>query len=164
LEIYQTKYIESTFAEIIMPKGKNIIIGCIYKHHTIDQIQFGKMFLPILEKANKEKKPVFITGDFNIDLLKISVDKHTNDYFELITENKFMPLITLPTRITAKSKTLIDNILHNQFNPDIKSGNLTVSISDHTPQFAVIPMPNKTFLPKNHNIFICNYKTLDHSQ
>ena len=36
LEIYQAKDIESTFTEILMPKGKNIV-GCIYKHHTIDQ-------------------------------------------------------------------------------------------------------------------------------
>jgi hypothetical protein len=57
LEIYQAKDIESTFAELIMPKGKNIIIGCIYKHHTIDQVEFGKMLSPVLEKANKEKKP-----------------------------------------------------------------------------------------------------------
>ena len=154
LEIYQAKDIESTFAEHIMPKGKNIIIGCIYKHHTIDQTEFGKMILPVLEKANKEKKPVFITGDFNIDLLKINSDNRTNEYFDILTENNFMPLITIPTRITASSKTLIDNILHNRFNPDIKSGNLTVSISDHTPQFAVFPIANKNFPPKKHNMFV----------
>jgi hypothetical protein len=82
----------------------------------------------------------------------------------MLTENNFMPLITIPTRITASSKTLIDNILHNRFNPDIKSGNLTVSISDHTPQFAVFPIANKNFPPKNHNIFIQDYKKIYHSQ
>ena len=49
-EIYQAKDIESTFTEIIMPKGKYITVGCIYKHHTIDQTEFAKRLIPILEK------------------------------------------------------------------------------------------------------------------
>ena len=56
-----------------------------------------------------------------------------------------MPLITLPTRIATKSKTLIDNILYNQFSHGIKSGNINVSISDHSPQFAIIPLQTKKF-------------------
>ena len=49
LEIYQPKQIESTFTEIVMPKGKNIIVGCIYRHHTID---IGLQ--PLLVKLNNE--------------------------------------------------------------------------------------------------------------
>ena len=49
LEIYQAKDIESTFAEIIMPKGKNIIVGCIYKHHTIDQNVFANLIHPLFD-------------------------------------------------------------------------------------------------------------------
>ena len=37
LEIYESKNLESTFVEMINAKGKNTIIGCIYKHHTISQ-------------------------------------------------------------------------------------------------------------------------------
>ena len=60
-----------------------------------------------------------------------------------------MPLITLPTRITSKSKTLIDDILFNQFIPDIKRGNLNVSISDHSPQFSIIPFQHYKIKSKN---------------
>ena len=42
LEIYRPKRIESTFIEIINSKGKNMIIGCIYKHHTISANEFTK--------------------------------------------------------------------------------------------------------------------------
>ena len=49
-----------------------------------------------------------------------------------------MPLILQPTRITSHSNTLIDNIF-NVIDPDIISGNLTATISDHLPQFAIIP-------------------------
>ena len=72
-----------------------------------------------------------------------------------------MPLITLPTRITASSKTLIDNILHNQFTPNIQSGNLSVSISDHIPQFVIIPLANKNPLPKKQIIFVRDYKNIN---
>ena len=92
---------ESTFAEIITQSGKNIIIGCIYKH-TINQSEFGELLLPSLERLNKEIKPTIISGDFNIDLSKINNDKQTNEYFNLLTDNKFMPLITLPAHITAR--------------------------------------------------------------
>ena len=164
LEISQAKDVESTFAEIITQKGKNIIIGCIYKHHTINQSEFGEMLLPLLEKLNKENKPTIISGDFNIDLLKINNDNQTNDYFNLLTDNNFMPLITLPTRITARSKTLIDNILYNQFCPDIKCGNLTVSISDHTPQFAIIPLASKIYRANKHSCYKRDFKNINYPQ
>ena len=72
-----------------------------------------------------------------------------------------MPLITLPTRITSTSKTLIDNILFNQFVPDIKSGNLNVSISDHTPQFSIIPFQNIKLKNKIKSKYIRNFKHSD---
>ena len=37
LEIYESKNIESTCIELINKKGKNTIVCCIYKHHTITQ-------------------------------------------------------------------------------------------------------------------------------
>ena len=72
-----------------------------------------------------------------------------------------MPLITIPTRITSKTKTLIDNILYNNFVPGIKSGNINVSISDHVPQFAIIPLSNKQFIHKKQEIFARNFKYIN---
>ena len=56
-----------------------------------------------------------------------------------LASNSFIPLILQPTRITSHSNTLIDNIFSNVIDPDIISGNLTVPISDHLPQFSVTP-------------------------
>ena len=42
-------------------------------------------------------------------------------------------------RITSHSNTLIDNIFSHGIDPHIISGNLTATISDHLPQFAIIP-------------------------
>ena len=49
--------------------------------------------------------------------------------------------------------TLIDNIFTNQFNPDFKTGNLTIGVSDHLPSFMIVPKNNQNHLPKKHNTY-----------
>ena len=62
----------------------------------------------------------------------------TNDLLDSLASNSFIPLILQPTRINDHSSTLIDNIFSNAIDPDITSCNLTATISDHLPQFAII--------------------------
>ena len=69
LQIYKKHDLESTFIEIINPKKSNIIIGCIYRHPNMDLNDFINDYLnPLLAKLSKEKKTVFILGDYNVDL------------------------------------------------------------------------------------------------
>ena len=68
---------------------------------------------PLLEKLSLEKKEIILMGDFNINLLHSDVDKETSNFMDNIYSNSFFPTINLPTRITASSKTLIDNIFYN---------------------------------------------------
>ena len=53
----------------------------------------------------------------------------------------FLFLIIYPTRITSTTtKTRVDNIFSSSLNfSQGKSGNLTISISDHLAQFLIIP-------------------------
>ena len=44
----------------------------------------------------------------------------------------------IPTRITSHSKTLIDNTFSHFISPEIISGNITATISDHLPQFSFV--------------------------
>ena len=44
----------------------------------------------------------------------------------------------LPTRITEKIATLIDNTLVNERTQKQNSGNITMPISDHLPEFIII--------------------------
>ena len=48
-------------------------------------------------------------------------------------------LVLQQTRITSHSNTLIENIFSNVIDPDIISDNLTDTLSDHLPQFPIIP-------------------------
>ena len=139
LNIYESKKIESTFIEVINETGKNIIVGCIYKHHNISIKEFTETISISLSKISKERKTCYLAGNFNINLLQLENNTDIENYFDTITDLNFTPLITSPTRITSNTKTLIDNILYNDFSSNIVSGNITVGISDHTPQFALVP-------------------------
>ena len=119
--------------ELIIKAKKNIIIGYIYKHPKLDINEFNTLFENTLEKLSFENKELYLLGDYNIDLLQTDVDVNIDDYYyNIISSNFLMPHITLPTRITSTSRTLIDNIFSNNQNfVHAVSGNLTVSIFDH---------------------------------
>ena len=85
----------------------------------------------------------------------------TSEFFNLISSYNFLPYITLPTRITERSKTLIDNIFSNSTSNKIISENLTMTISDHLPQFFIYPDFNKKFVPRKHNIYRRNKNNHD---
>ncbi len=55
---------------------------------------------------------VINAGDFNIDLLKIADKEVLAEYFDMLTSHSFFPKITLPTRLSNKHGTLIDNIVY----------------------------------------------------
>ena len=140
LNIYKKNELESTFIEIVNPKKSNIVVGVIYRHPSMDLTDFNCNYLnKLLENISKEQKSVFLLGDFNVNLLNYNEHTHTNKFLGSLASNSFIPLILQPTRIARHSNTLIDNIFSNVIDPAIISGNLTATISDHLPQFSIIP-------------------------
>lgn len=137
--------LESTFAEICLTNRKNIIVGCIYKHPHMDIDLFNNEFLsPLLKKTSKENKTIILLGDFNINLLSCNTEISHSNFLDRLGEYQILPAITLPTRITDTSSTLIDNIFVSPTNYSSISGNLTVAISDHLPQFLILNTKTKT--------------------
>ncbi len=118
------KYLESNFAEIINPRGKNIVVGVIYRHPTGNPVDFIESHLKPLfdDKLSRDiiNKNVYLAGDFNFDLTNIS-HQETSDFFDTMTTNQLLPTISLPTKLNNIHNTLHDNIFTNQFNPDIWS-------------------------------------------
>ncbi len=84
LNIYSDKEIESCFAENINPKGKNSVVGVIYRHPTGNPYDFLDTHLkPLLQNTLSKdisNKHVYIAGDFNFDLTNIA-NKETSDFF-----------------------------------------------------------------------------------
>ena len=115
-------------------------MGVIYRHPSVDLADFNCNYLnKLLENISKEQKSIFLLGDFNVNLLNYNDHNQTNEFLDSLASNSFIPLILQPTRITSHSNTLIDNIFSNVIDPDIISGNLTATISDHLLQFSIIP-------------------------
>lgn len=135
---------ESVFVELKSQSNKNILIGCIYRHHTKISLFIQDFLEKIMSSICSEKHKVCaIMGDFNIDLLKVDEDDETCQFFDLMSSNGFRPLILQPTRVTLSSATLIDNIFINDMQTTSTGGNITTSISDHFPQFCSIDIFEK---------------------
>ena len=147
--MYKSHLLESCFIEIVVPNKKNIIIGCIYRHPSMNLSDFNDDHLsPLLEQFS-DKKHTFLLGDFNVDLMNTDQDSKTTDYFDLLTSAHFVPHIIQPTRITSHCKTLIDNIFSNMSNfSQGTSGNLTIALSDHLAQFLLIELDTIIKPPK----------------
>ena len=77
-------------------------------------------------------------GDFNINILNCDSDKDISNFIDTMYASSLYPTIKTPTRITATSKTLIDNIFYNDFTKKISAGNILTSISDHLTQYLLI--------------------------
>ncbi|XP_065684072.1 uncharacterized protein LOC136096582 [Hydra vulgaris] len=157
------KLLESVFVEIIIPKKSNIIIGCIYRHPSMDISEFIKSYLiPLFEKLCMEKnKTTFLIGDFNVDLLLANSDNFVSEFLDTIALNNFLPFISLLTRITNHSKTLIDNIFSNATSTNIFAGNFTSTVSDHLPQFLIHSLYRTKINSRKSCIFRRNLKQIN---
>ena len=61
---------ESTFIEIVNLRKLNIIVGVIYRHPSMDLVDFNCNYLnKLLENVSKEQKSIFLLGSFNVNLL-----------------------------------------------------------------------------------------------
>ena len=81
-------------------------------------------------------------------------------FLDSLASSSFIPFILKPTRITSHSNTQIANVFSN-IGPDIRSGNLLATISDHLPQFTIIPnMFGNTAINKS-NIYERDWSRFD---
>ena len=121
-----------------IPYPQKFIIANIYRP-PCEIIETFTTFLTeydlFLNRLSRMKHATYICADFNIDLLKLYTKQHYNMFFDIIISSGFHPKITLPTRITDRSSTLIDNILTNVYDDNHISGILINKISDHQPIF-----------------------------
>ena len=70
----------------------------------------------LLSKLNCENnKNIYITGDFNFDMLKVNLHDETSIFFNKMS-NLLLPVVIIPTKINTVNDTPIDNIFTNHFN------------------------------------------------
>ena len=103
----------------------------------------------LLENLSHENKTIVIMGDFNIDLLKYDTEKDSADFLDSMYASFLLPYISTPSRVTPRSKTLIDNIFSNNIEDGSISGNIVTTISDHYAQFLLLQNLNNKNPIKN---------------
>ena len=146
----------------IQPRKSNIILGFIYRHPSMDLTHFNCSYLnKRLENIFKEQKSIFLLEDFNVNLFNYNEHNQTNEFLDSLASNLFIPLILQPTRITSHSNTLIDDIFSSVIDPHIISGNLTATIFDHLPQFAIIPNMFGNISDNKSNIYERDWSKFD---
>ena len=154
---------EGLFIDIPQYNNKNIILGNIYRppkqnNNNTNIETFINQLSPIIHQFGRSRSNTIIAGDFNIDLLKVNDRPVFSDFFDLFVSNSFKPKVTVPTRLTDTTCTLIDNIFSSLTSsvPDI-SGVLVSNISDHLPCFTCF----KNSVPHETNIkyiYKCCYR------
>ena len=127
--------------------NKKFIVGAVYKHPDANKILFLERLEEKLQLINLLQLNCAVLGDFNINLL--SSDSSIIAYNNMLTSNSFFHIISVPTRVTKSSATLIDHILTNSLHSNITPGVVrydTVIIFLYMPFF---PTFQKNKLPKS---------------
>ena len=105
-----------------------IFIGCqinlflILQHLMKNSLNFGHFAY--------QRTPTHLCKHFNIDLLKIRQKPNYGTLYYNLISSGLLPRISLPTRLTDHSATLIDNIFSTVLD-DHKSAVIVNTISDH---------------------------------
>ena len=82
-------------------------MGIIYRHPPMDLTDFNCNYLnKLLDNISKEEKSIFLTGDFNVNLLNYNEHNHTDEFLDSLASNSLISLILQPTRITSHSVLL----------------------------------------------------------
>ena len=90
--------------------------------------EFNDILTQILDKFFRENKERHEMGEFNINLMNYETDNLTSHFLDNVCSGSFFPHIHISTRHISRSKSLIENILHNGIDG---SENITTNISDH---------------------------------
>ena len=96
-----------------------------------------------MENISKKKTPCIIASDINIDFVKYGAHRETTDYINNLLVNNFIPMIIMPSRVTANSATIIDHIYYyegsnSKKNQNVFTGNLWSELTDHLPNYLLI--------------------------
>jgi len=156
LEKTSSEAFQALWVELHFERQKNIICGITYRQHNSPEY-FQSYFNETAEKYLSLGKPVYIMGDFNIDLLKCEPSNFSLNLLLTLQSCHLTPTIDKPSRVYNNSATLIDNILVTDPDQVISIGNAISDISDHFSQYCIL---NSSRLKFEHR----NTKFRDYSQ
>ena len=127
-------------------KNQKVVLGGIYRHPKGNIDHFTNALKETISHINDNTLAI-ILGDINIDLMQDN-DAKVSTYLNNFFEHNFIPCITLPSRITYHSATLLDHIFikipKKLVQNKCSSGNFIADLSDHLPNFMFIDIETKS--------------------
>ena len=117
--------VEDIWIQVQLKKFPSFIIGCVYRHPKAIVASFTYLS-DVLKNILLRKKPVFVLGDINDNLLVKG-----NNLHKIIRNLDLKQIISKPTRITKNSSTLLDVVITNKPDMVIKSDVEPSSVADH---------------------------------
>ena len=121
--------IEAIWIEVLIPNSKSVLICSAYRppsaptrwvHHLVDELHMA---------TSCEDNELWLLGDFNI-CYKTDPPSYWSTALE---EFNLSQMILTPTRVNAKSCTLIDHIYTNRPDAMCETNVPIISLSDHYP-------------------------------
>lgn len=150
---------DSLFVELNTTDGKKLIVGIIYRPPNFNPDIFRQKLEETLHNICEKKQNCVILGDYNIDIAKN--DKTKKDFMNTLHSFNFFTTINTFTRVTQRSKTIIDNFITNIAQENIDSGVILSGISDHFPIVLFMKLPKKLKIDTyKDKIMVLNEKTL----
>ena len=149
LEI-DSNVLENVVAELKGDKDPIILASCFRVPNSC-QTEFLMCHNSLVSKLTKETKYVLIGLDHNLDLLKSSKHKNTQDFLEKNIKSRMLPCITKPTRVTHSTASLIDNIFCSEVLYQSSNKYIVIDdMSDHLPCLCLFDNVFPTKLPDKY--------------
>lgn len=121
---------ESLFLEICLPSQKKLTVGEVYRPPAGSVSSFLENLSQISDHLEKQGNEAILMGDFNINLT-LPLSSGATDLLSIMSASNMYPSTTIPTRVTATSHSLIDNIFSTL--PPTSASVLLSDTSDHFP-------------------------------
>ena len=132
--------------------GGNVytILG-VYRAPNVSINDFNAQLSLLIENNNIQRSKCVIAGDMNINLGR-DLNSAENEYVCLLNSVYFVPVISLPTRVTNTTASIVDHIWTNVLHYD--SGVITTDITDHFLTYIALPFPlsSDTQMKKSYRI------------
>ena len=118
----------------ISDQKNTYIVAVIYRHPSRAGIdKFLLDFTSCLADISASNKIFYALGDFNINIDKSNRTNTAIEYLNIILSNGALPIITIPTRVTSSSSTIIDLIITNDLKHNLTPFAIQKDMTDHFP-------------------------------
>ena len=128
---------------VLYSNSLNICLIALYRSHAFNIDFFNQELGNLL--LNLSFKNCVLIGDININILETG--KLINDYLNILSENGFISMLNIPTRVTDISETCIDHIfVKTNSSIPVVTARLIYELTDHYPILCNITLPNNKFM------------------